>query len=105
MSRTQTKTGRLSMVLCFHLLAGAAGLLTITAPPPVVLWLLDFNSAEVILAWSAATNATYHVQFETDLNGNNWQDLAGEVTAVSDTASKTDTKTSTNRFYRIMVVQ
>jgi hypothetical protein len=58
----------------------------------------------VLISWSSVSNATYRVQFKTDLKAANWTDLAGDVLASSNTASKTDLFTKSNRFYRIQVV-
>jgi len=38
------------------------------------------------------------------LNGGAWNALIGDVTSTGTSASKTDTLTTTNRFYRIQVL-
>jgi hypothetical protein len=77
--------------------------LTIIAPPPAIRP-LTLTGSNVLISWSAVSNATYRVQFKTDLNATNWTDLVGDVLAGSNTASKADILTRSNRFYRIQVV-
>jgi len=81
-----------------------SGALTIVAPPPVVLPLARTNTSNIVITWSAVSNATYRVQYKSDLNTAIWNDLNGDVTANADTASKFDIATATNRFYRVQVV-
>jgi len=80
------------------------GLLTIAAPGPKILSLTRATPTTVLLTWTAVTNANYRVQFKSDLNATNWADLAGDVQASADTASKSDTVTPGNRFYRVQVL-
>ena len=77
------------------------GTLTIIAPAPVILALTRAGAAGINITWSAVSNATYRVQYKEDLNGANWTDLAGDVTANAASASKADTLITGNRFYRI----
>jgi len=56
------------------------------------------------IRWTAIPNATYRVEFNSDLNPSNWTALPGDVTALTNTASKLDTLTSSNRLYRIRVL-
>ena len=81
-----------------------AGTLTITAPAPVILSLTGAGTPNIVLTWSAVSNATYHVQFKSDLNVTDWTDLTGDVLASGSTASKTNAFTPANRFYRVLVV-
>ena len=62
------------------------------------------TTTNIAITWSAVSNGTYRVQFNPVLNTTNWTDLAGDVTATGSTASKTDTMTTTNRFYRVRVL-
>ena len=80
------------------------GKFTITAPAPTILSLTGASTANALITWSSVSNGTYRAQFKSDLNTTNWTDLAGDVTASGNTASKTDTGTGTNRFYRVQVV-
>jgi hypothetical protein len=80
-----------------------SGTLTITAPAPTILSLTGTDTPNVTIEWSAVSNAIYRVQSTGDLNVTNWIDLNGDVTATGSTASKTDSATGTNRFYRVQV--
>jgi len=44
------------------------------------------------------------VEFNPDLDPYNWNALPGDVTAVTDVASKLDILTLSNRFYRIQII-
>ena len=79
------------------------GTLTITAPAPQMLPLTIFGT-NVVISWNAVSNGVYRVQFQSVLNAANWTDLAGDITATNSIASKTDLRTSTNRFYRVQVL-
>ncbi|MFO1512637.1 MAG: MBG domain-containing protein [Verrucomicrobiota bacterium] len=79
------------------------GTLTITAPAPQMLP-LTVNGSNVTISWNAVSNGVYRVQYKAALDTTNWTDLAGDVIATSGVASKTDPRTSTNRFYRIQVM-
>ena len=78
------------------------GTLTITAPAPTV-FLPVVTKTNVVITWSAVSNATYRVQFKANLNAT-WTDLAGDVVATGSTASKTDVPTTSTGFYRILVL-
>ena len=82
----------------------SAGTLTITAPAPLMLPLTRIGTTNVVISWTAVSNGTYRVQYNPALNTTNWTDLTGDVTATGSTATKTDTMTTTNRFYRVQVV-
>ena len=77
--------------------------MTITAPAPVILPLV-VTATNVVITWSAVSNGTYRLQYKPFLNATNWTDLIGDVLSSGSTASKTDIKTTTNRFYRVQVV-
>ena len=80
------------------------GTLTITAPAPLILGLSSAGTTNVVITWSAVSNANYRVQYKGVLSSTNWTDLLGDVLAGGGSASKTDLKTITNRYYRIQVV-
>ena len=80
------------------------GTLTITAPAPMMLSPTVVSTAEVLVTWTAVSNGNYRVQYKSVLGTTNWTDLIGDVTATGNTASKTDSRTSTNRFYRVQVL-
>jgi hypothetical protein len=79
------------------------GTLFITAPAPLILGLTSAGPTDVLITWSAVSNATYRVQYKGVLSATNWSDLSGDLLAVGSTAFKTDIKTTTNRFCRIQV--
>ncbi|HTI99886.1 MAG TPA: hypothetical protein VL527_13475, partial [Dongiaceae bacterium] len=62
------------------------------------------GTTNIVINWTAVTNGIYRVQFITALGSTNWIDLIGDITATGSTASKIDSLTSTNRFYRIRVL-
>jgi hypothetical protein len=80
------------------------GTLTITAPAPLMLPLAFVNRTNVVISWSAASNGNYRVQYISTLGSTSWSNLIGDVTATGSTASKTDTLTTSNRFYRVQVL-
>jgi hypothetical protein len=50
-------------------------------------------------------NATYRLEFNPDLgNLTNWSSIPGDVTTLSNTASKLDALTPSNRLYRVRVL-
>jgi hypothetical protein len=56
------------------------------------------------LSWCAISNRQYRVQFRTDLVQGGWSDLAGDVTATSQTASKNDSIGGMGRYYRLILL-
>ena len=80
------------------------GSVTISAPAPSILSLALPGPDSIALTWSAVSNATYRVQYKSDLNATNWTDLAGDISATNTTASKTDVRATPRRFYRIEVI-
>lgn len=74
------------------------------APPQPVLLQPELLGSEVRLIWTAVSNATYRLEFNPDLSLTNWTALSGDVTTLSNTASKLDALTPSNRFYRVRVV-
>jgi large repetitive protein len=80
------------------------GTLTIIAPAPRLFPLTGADTANVVITWTAVSNVTYRVQYKSDLAAANWTDLVGDVTATGSTASKTDVRTPTNRYYRLQVL-
>ena len=79
------------------------GTLTVAAPAPLMLP-LALAGTNVVISWNAVSNGTYRIQYQAVLNPTNWTDLPGDVTATNSIASKTDIRTSTNRFYRVQVL-
>ena len=71
--------------------------------PPVLLTpgLVGTNA---ILVWSATSNVTYRLEYSPSLSSTDWIAVDGHVTASSNTASKLDPLTTSNRFYRVRVL-
>ena len=61
-----------------------------------------YGRSDVRLTWTAVSNTTYRLEFKPDLTSSNWNVLPGDVIAVSNTVSKLDTLTPSNRFYRVL---
>jgi hypothetical protein len=73
-------------------------------PQPVLLT-PQLVGSNTLLTWTATSNVTYRLEFNPALtNLTNWAALAGDVTTVSNTASKLDPLTPGNRFYRVRVL-
>ena len=73
-------------------------------PQPILLT-PELASPDVRLIWTATSNVTYRLEFNPDLtNLTNWNALPGDVTTVSNTASKLDSLTPSNRLYRVRVL-
>jgi hypothetical protein len=73
-------------------------------PPPPLLLPLTFSGTNVLLTWTAVSNVTYRLEFNPDLTPSNWNAIPGDVLGLSNTASKLDTLTPNNRFYRVQVL-
>ncbi|PYI87766.1 MAG: hypothetical protein DME26_05120 [Verrucomicrobia bacterium] len=86
------------------LVAGIARLWGADFPPQIKS--ISRTGADVNLSWYAISNRTYRVQYNGNLSGTNWTDLAGDVFATSATASKTDTTfgSANQRFYRVVLL-
>lgn len=63
----------------------------------------ELAGPNINLIWTANSNITYRLEYNSDLNPSNWTALPGDVIGVSNTASKQDARTSSNRFYRVRV--
>ena len=64
----------------------------------------ELSGPDIRLIWTAISNTTYRLEFNSDLNTSNWIGVPGDVTGVSNTASKLDALTSSDRFYRVRVL-
>ena len=65
----------------------------------------ELTGPDVRLIWTATSNVTYRLEFNPDLtNLTNWNALPGDVTGSSNTASKLDALTPSNRLYRVRVL-
>ena len=74
------------------------------APPRPMLLTPELLGSDIRLTWTAMSNITYRVEFKPDLNVTNWTALSGDVTAVTNTGTKLDSLTPSNRFYRVLIV-
>jgi hypothetical protein len=72
-------------------------------PQPVLLTpqLLVSNA---LLTWTATSNVTYRLENNADVGSTNWTAIVGDVTTTSNTASKLDALTPSNRLYRVRVL-
>ena len=75
----------------------------LVVPQPVLLP-PALAGSNVLLTWTAVSNTTYRLEFNLDLSPSNWNALPGDVTGASNTASKLDALTPSNRFYRVRVL-
>jgi len=64
----------------------------------------ELASTNVLLTWTATSNVTYRLESNPDVNSTNWSAVPGDVTTLSNTASKLDALTSSNRLYRVRVL-
>jgi hypothetical protein len=77
---------------------------TATLPPPPFVLSASLSGSNVVLTWPAISNTTYRVEFNPSLNPSNWNALPGDILGVSNTASRIDALTTSNRFYRARVL-
>lgn len=75
-----------------------------SAVPPPLLLPPELIGPDVKLTWIAVSNATYRLEFNPELAISNWTALPGDVTATTNTASKLDALTPSNRLYRVRVL-
>jgi hypothetical protein len=75
----------------------------LTVPRPLILQ-PELVWPDIKITWTAISNRTYRLEFKPDLALTNWMALTGDVTASSNTASKMDALTASNRFYRVRVI-
>jgi len=74
---------------------------TVTTPVPVIRSFGLTNQVATV-SWSSISNATYQLQYATNLNGGNWSNLLPTVTATGTTASQTDFVGNVKgKFYRV----
>jgi uncharacterized repeat protein (TIGR03803 family) len=78
--------------------------LTLDHTPPMIQSLLQTNSL-LTFTWSATPGLTYQAQYTSNLTSTNWFNLGSPVTATNATACASDSMTSSQCFYRIMLLQ
>ena len=71
---------------------------------PLSVQTIAVSNNTVIITWSAISGDTYQVQYKDNLTDSTWN-LLESVTADSTTASATDVVGTSQRFYRLMLVQ
>jgi hypothetical protein len=64
----------------------------------------ELIGSDLKLIWTSASNMTYRVEYNPNLAPSNWTALPGDVIGVSNTASKLDALTPSNRLYRVRVL-
>ena len=75
------------------------------ATPRPVFTGIAIAGGNVTLIWESVSNRTYQVEFNTNLNFNNWNPLAPFVTASSNSATYTETfSDNPQRFYRVKLL-
>jgi hypothetical protein len=75
----------------------------VSLPQPFLL-LPQLAGSNVVLTWTTVSNGVYRLQSNPGLASSNWAALPGDVTALSNTATKTDLLTPSNRFYRVLAL-
>ena len=75
----------------------------LVVPRPILLS-PEVVGSNILLTWTAVSNTTYRLELNPDLTLSNWNALPGDVTGVSNTASKLDALTPSNRFYRVRIL-
>jgi hypothetical protein len=75
---------------------------TISPPPPLFMPPM-ISASNILLTWTASSNFIYRLEFNPVLPASNWNAVPGDVTTSSNTASKLDSLTSSNRYYRVQV--
>ena len=57
------------------------------------------------MTWNAMAGQTYQVQYKTDMNQSNWNNLGSPLTATNVSATASDTiGPDPKRFYRVMLL-
>jgi hypothetical protein len=64
----------------------------------------EIAGSDIRLIWTALSNTTYRLEYNPNLSPSNWVALPGDVTTFSNTASKLDALTPSNRFYRVRLL-
>jgi hypothetical protein len=60
--------------------------------------------SDLKLTWTASSNQTYRLEYNPNLGMTNWIALPGDVIGLSNSASKIDSLTPSNRLYRVRVI-
>ena len=74
-------------------------------PPPPVFQGITQTNGSLVFSWQAVTGQNYQVQYSSNLNMTNWNNLGSAFTASSNAMTNTDNNLSDNcRFYRIIML-
>jgi hypothetical protein len=81
------------------------GTLTVIVVKPTILSLAGAGTTNVVITWSAVSNVTYRVNYQSNFASTNWLNLVPDVTATNTTASAVDKPGDTAlRFYRVQIM-
>jgi hypothetical protein len=81
------------------------GTLVISNVQPAILSMVMTGTTNIVITWSAISNLTYSVQYQSNINAATWFNLTPDVTATNSIASAVDNPNgATARFYRIVIV-
>jgi hypothetical protein len=73
--------------------------------PPIIECITVHNGAAII-TWSSIIGSTYRLQSKSSPNDANWNDIAPDIIATTNSISATNALgTSQTRFYRVFQVQ
>ena len=76
-----------------------------TAPTAPTVTSIEVAGANVTLTFTTQPGRVYRVQYKDDLAAATWTALPGDVTATGTTATKTNTRNPTQRFYQVQLVE
>ena len=77
---------------------------TATGVPRPLLLSPTLSGTNLTLTWTAISNTTYRLEFNPGLDPSRWDAIPGDVTGLGHAASKSDSLTPSNRFYRVRVL-
>jgi uncharacterized repeat protein (TIGR03803 family) len=84
--------------------AGTIFRITLASAPQPVFRSVSLAGGTITLTWGALVGQTYQLQFTTNLNQTNWNDLGNAIIATGSTASATNAiGPDPSRFYRVKV--
>ncbi|HVU07784.1 MAG TPA: putative Ig domain-containing protein, partial [Verrucomicrobiae bacterium] len=67
---------------------------------------ITISNNVALVTWTSVSNNFYRLQYTDNLNGTNWNDVSPDILATNQTTSMTNALgNSTQRFYRVMLVQ
>jgi hypothetical protein len=73
---------------------------------PFVITSVVVSNGVALITWNSTPGLSYRVQYKTDLNSTNWNNVNPIVTATNITSSVTDNVgTDSQRFYRVQIVE